>query len=77
MDSEMDVWGGVSTCRGFEVAGPKGSGRSRKTWGECVRQDLRALNLEVEWAQDWTKWKGLFGGNHPTHASVEKRTLNR
>ncbi len=70
-----DDW--VSTCRGFDVAGPKGRGRSRKTWGECVRQDLQSLNLKAEWAQDRTKWKGLFGGNRPTRASMEKWTLNR
>jgi len=45
--------------------------------GECVRRDLQSLNLKAEWAQDRTKWKGLFWGNRPTRASTEKRTLNR
>jgi len=57
-------------------AGPKGRGRSKKTWSECVRQDLQSLNLKAEWAQDRTKRKGLFGGNHPTRASMEKWMLN-
>jgi len=62
---------GGPLAQAFEVAGPKGRGRSRKTWGECVRQDLQSLNLKAEWAQDRTKWKGLFGVNRPTRASVE------
>ena len=31
----------VSSCRNFEVVGAKCQGRSKKIWGECVRQDLR------------------------------------
>jgi len=41
-----DDW--VSICRGFEVAGPKSRGRSRKTWGGCVKQDLQSLNFKAE-----------------------------
>jgi len=55
----------VSTCRSFEVAGPKSRDRHKKTWDECSRQDLRTLNLKAEWAQDRTKWRSSFGGNHP------------
>jgi len=40
-----DDW--MSACRGFDVAGPKGRGRNRKTCGECVRQDLQSLNLKA------------------------------
>ncbi len=51
-----DDW--VSDCRSFEVAGPKSKGRHKKTWDECVRQDLHTLNLNFlnsEWAQDRTR----------------------
>jgi len=34
----------VSNCRNFEVVGAKGRGRSKKTWDECVRQDLKSLD---------------------------------
>jgi len=54
--------------------GAKGRGRSKKTWDECVRQDLKSLGLKKEWAQDRAEWRGLFGGNRPTRASMEKRT---
>ena len=42
----------VSACRDFEVAGQKKKGRGRKTWGECVRNDLRSQGLKASWAQD-------------------------
>ena len=64
----------VSTCRSFEVAGPKGKGRAKKTWGECVRHDLRSLNLKEEWAHDRTKWRGLLKANRPTRASMEPKS---
>ena len=64
-----DDW--VSACRDFEVAGPKSRGRSKKTWGECVRLDLHTLNLRAEWAQDRTEWRHLIGRNRPTCASTE------
>ena len=65
----------VSPCRNFEVVGAKCQGRSRKTWGECVRGDMKLLGLKTEWAQDRAKWKGLIRGNRPTRASMEKLTL--
>ena len=40
----------VSSCRNFEVVGAKCQGRSRKTWGECVRGDMKSLGLKTEWA---------------------------
>jgi len=70
-----DDW--VSACRCIKVAGPKNRGRCKKTWGECVKQDLQSLHLKAEWAQDRTEWRGLIGGNRPTRASMEKQTLNR
>ena len=70
-----DDW--VSTCRSFEVAGPKSRGRHKKTWDECVRHDLRSLNLKAEWAQDRTKWRAHLEGTVQPVLSMEKRTLNR
>jgi len=40
----------------------KGRGRSKKTWGECVGQDLKFLGLKKERAQDTAEWRGLIGG---------------
>jgi hypothetical protein len=36
----------VSACRYLDVGGDKQKGRCRKTWGECVKNDLRALHVD-------------------------------
>ena len=72
---DSDDW--VSTCRDFEVMGAKSRGRGRKTWGECLRQDLKDYGLKKEWAHDRAEWKRLIGRNRPTRASMEAGTLNR
>ena len=61
---DSDDW--TSACRNVEVVGTKRRGRSKKTWEECVRQDLKRLGLKKEWAQDRTKWRGLIGGKRLT-----------
>jgi hypothetical protein len=70
-----DDW--VSACRNVELPGPRGRGRSKKTWNECVNGDMRSLGLSREWAQDRVKWRSSIVGNRPTRASMETRTLNR
>jgi hypothetical protein len=37
--------------------------RGRKTWGECVRDDMKRLGLRKEDVQDRVRWKGLTYGN--------------
>ena len=44
----VDDW--VSACRGLVVEGTRGQGRSRKTWEQCVRDDMKLLGLHPEWA---------------------------
>ena len=44
----VDDW--VSACRGLVVEGARGRGRSRKTWEQCVKDDLKLLGLHSEWA---------------------------
>ena len=44
----MDDW--VSACRGLVVEGTRSQGRSRKTWEQCVRDDMKLLGLHPEWA---------------------------
>ena len=43
----MDDW--VSACRKVEVAGARCMGRKRKTWIECVDDDMEVLGLHPEW----------------------------
>ena len=40
----VDDWG--SACRNLEVTGV----RCRKTWKECVNDDMKVLGLQPEWA---------------------------
>ena len=42
-----DDW--VSACRNVVVAGVRCAGRGRKTWYECVKDDMKALGLHPEW----------------------------
>ena len=38
----------VSACRNVVVAGVRWSGRGRKTWRECVKDDMEVLGLHSE-----------------------------
>ena len=67
----------VSSCRKFEVEGARGKGRGKKTWGECVKGDMKLLGVKPEWALDRDMWRSSLVGTRPTRASMEKRTLNR
>ena len=44
------------------VEGEKGRGRGRKTWHECVVEDMRKLKLQKEDAQNRVTWRrGIYG----------------
>src|SRR5258706_301013 len=36
----------VSACRGLVVEGARSRGRGRKTWQECVQEDMKRLKLK-------------------------------
>jgi Reverse transcriptase (RNA-dependent DNA polymerase) len=71
----VDDW--VSKCRKLVVEGPRSRGRGRKTWRECIDDDMVRLNLQKEDAQDRVVWRNGILGFRPTRASAETRTLNR
>jgi hypothetical protein len=51
----------VKACQRLEVDGRRGRGRGRKTWRECVKDDMKVLGLVEKDAQDRLKWrKGLL-----------------
>src|SRR5450432_1712266 len=60
---EDDAW--VSACRELQVEGTRPIGRGRKTWNECVADDMKELGLRGEDAQDRIRWRGLMSGNRP------------
>ena len=62
----VDDW--VSACRGLVVEGARGRGRSRKTWEQCVRDDMKLLGLHPEWAIFKDMWRDLIWGERLTLA---------
>ena len=62
----------VSKCRNLEVESARGKGRGRKTWKDCVEEDLNKLKLKREDAQDREGWKRYIMGNRLTRASTDK-----
>ena len=55
-----DDW--VSACRNVVVAGVRCVGWGRKTWRECVKDDMKKLGLHAEWAVFREVWRGLISG---------------
>ena len=58
----------VSACRNVIVAGVRCAGRARKTWRECVKDDMDELGLHSEWVVFRDKWRGLISGKRLTLA---------
>src|SRR5437899_2424851 len=59
---EADDW--VSKWRNFEAeGGVKGKGRGRKTWMECVKEDMKECELKKEDAQNRPLWSRSLVGN--------------
>ena len=48
------------------MEGARGRGRSRKTWEQCVRDDMKLLGLHSEWAIFRDMWRDLIWGKGPT-----------
>ena len=55
-----DDW--VSACRNMVVAGVRCAGRGRKTWRECVKDDMDELGLHSE----IVVFRDMCGGGGPT-----------
>ena len=53
----------------------RGRGRSRKTWEQCVRDDMKLLGLHSEWAIFRDMWRDLIWGKHLTLAYRGKRDV--
>ena len=68
---QPDDW--VSASRHIVVENVKGR---RKTWRECVEEDMSKLNLSVKDTQDRAVWSGILG-NRLTRAVARKNNVKR
>ena len=57
----VDDW--VSACRNMEVEEKRCKGRKRKTWYECVVDDMKVLGLHPEWTVFRDMWRDLIWAN--------------
>ena len=55
-----DDW--VLACRNVVVVGVRCAGRDRKTWRECVKDDMDELGLHSEWDVFRDMWRSLISG---------------
>jgi len=53
------------------------SGRRRKTWMQCVDEDMKLVKLCGDDARDRVDWRIGIRGDRLTRASTEKQTLKR
>jgi hypothetical protein len=60
----------VKGCQWVEVNGKRGRGRARKTWTECVEEDMKVPGLRVEDAQERLRWRKAIRGDRLTRASM-------
>jgi len=49
----------------MESGGIRQKGRPRKTWWDCVRDDMRIFGLTLEVAQDKVEWRMKTKGANP------------
>ena len=49
--------GEINRVRSRPVSGKKGPGRPKKTWEECVKQDLKVCGLSEAGTQDRLSWR--------------------
>ena len=61
-----DDW--VAACINLVVEGNRGRGRGKKTWMECVNDDMKRFNLSTEKAQDRASRKSGIRWNRLTCA---------
>ena len=65
----------VSACRSVKVDGKGCRGRPRKTLLECVKEDMKELNLKPEMAQNHAQWRDCVRGTRPIPVGREIWTL--
>ena len=55
----------------------RGLGRPRKTWRQCVDEDMAKLNLSLMGTYDRAKWRNGIMGNRLTRAVAREKQEGR
>ena len=58
----------VSACRNVLVAGVRCVGKSGKTWGECVKDDMDDLGLHSKWVVFRDVWRSFVSRKTSNHS---------
>ena len=58
--NNVDDW--VSKSRNIEVEGGRSRGRPRKTWQECINNDMKVKGPSKETAMDRVAWSNCILG---------------
>ena len=66
----------VSACRNVVVAGVRCAGGGRKTWRDCVEDDMDELGLHSEWVVFRDMWRSLILGKTSDPSSLAERGRN-
>ena len=67
-----DDW--VSVYKNVEVLRIKS--RDRETWGECVKDDLILLGLQLQWAIFMDMWRDFILGKHLSVQEMDDFKIN-
>ena len=72
--------GEINRVRSRPVPGRKGTGRPKKTWDECVKQDLKVCGLSEVGTQDRVSWRSSVKNSWqeptPSNGSATEGILN-
>jgi hypothetical protein len=50
----------VKACQRLDITGKRGKGRGKKTWRECVEEDMKVLGVREQDAQGREVWRGVI-----------------
>ena len=68
----------MKSCITWEVEGIRQRGRLKKTWWDCVKNDMESIGLSQKDAQSRNKWRRrIKGGNRLIQVHLEKWPLKR
>jgi hypothetical protein len=74
---QPDDWVSAYRHRVVESVKGRGRGRARKTWRECVEEDISKLKLCVKDTKDRAVWRNGILGNCLTRAVARKNDVKR